>query len=43
VGFALIATGSLLCWIKLPKGEDIIVAGFTLIGRAMVTGSQTKP
>jgi hypothetical protein len=36
VGFGLIALGSGLYVAKLPKSDDIVVAGLTLISRAMV-------
>jgi hypothetical protein len=39
VGFALIWTG-VACWaLKVPKAEDMVVAGFTLVGRSCVSGS----
>ncbi|HEY2013854.1 MAG TPA: hypothetical protein VGH38_10160 [Bryobacteraceae bacterium] len=38
VGFALIGMGAALWWVKVPKAEDVIVAGLTLVGRAMVSG-----
>jgi hypothetical protein len=38
VGFALIAGGAALYLLKIPKTEDAIIAGLTLIGRAMVAG-----
>jgi hypothetical protein len=36
IGFALMAVGAGFWACKVPKAEDIIVAGFTLVGRAMV-------
>jgi hypothetical protein len=36
VGFVLMFVGAGFYLWKIPKGDDMIVAGFTLIGRAMV-------
>lgn len=41
VGFLLALMGAGFYACKIPKGEDAIVAGFTLISRAMV-GLATK-
>lgn len=36
-GFLLLAAGVIMFFLKAPKSEDVIVAGFTLVGRAMVS------
>jgi len=36
IGFALMGIGAAFWAFGVPKSEDIIVAGFTLVGRAMV-------
>lgn len=42
VAFALLGVGAAFYIYKIPKGEDLIVMGSTLIARAMIGKTTTK-
>ena len=42
VGFGLMAVGALLWLLTVPKGEDAVIAGGTLISRALCSGAGSR-